>query len=212
MSETPVQFSHLVSVYLPIAGVVFGIVVVALIVVLVRFRYRSGRAPSRRSEANRLELAYVLLLAVVVGVLVTVTFRSESQVDAVSASPALRVTAIGSDWRWRFEYPGLGIDQVGQGETPTALYVPAGRPVEFDLTSLDVIHAFYVPDEDFQRAAIPKIVNRFDLVFPTPGVEHGECNEYCGIGHTLMRFEVHVLTAAKFATWVSECRQQGGGR
>lgn len=210
MSETRHQFSHLLGVYLPIAIAVFVIVVLALGFVVMRFRVRSGRTVSRRSQAPRLELGYVLAIAVVVAVLVTVTFRSESRVDAVAAAPALRVAAIGSDWRWRFDYPALGIAQLGQGQQPTDLYVPAGRTIEFDLTSLDVIHAFYVPDEDFQRAAIPKIVNRFDLVFPKPGIERGECNEFCGIGHTQMRFAVHVLTAQQFATWVSQ--RQGRAR
>lgn len=210
MSETRHQFGHVLSVYLPVAGVVFGLVVVALAYVVVRFRYRPERLVSRRSEANRLELAYVLVIAVVVVVLVAVTFTAESRTDALAESPALRIDVVAGDWRWRFYYPQQQVSQLGQGQAPTTLYVPARRTIEFDVTSSDVIHAFFIPDEDFQEAAIPKIINRFDLVFPHPGLEAGECNEYCGIGHTQMRFEVHVLTASQFATWV-DARQHAGG-
>ncbi|MHB8533020.1 MAG: cytochrome c oxidase subunit II, partial [Solirubrobacteraceae bacterium] len=168
MSGTRKEFSHLVGVYLPIAVAVFAIVLAVLAFVLVRFRHRAGRPVSKRSDAPRAEIAYVLMLAAIVVVLVVVTFRGESRVDAVAASPALRITATGSDWRWRFDYPAQGITELGHGEAPTDLFVPAGETIEFDLSSLDVLHAFYIPYERFQRAAIPKIVNRFDLVFPEP--------------------------------------------
>jgi cytochrome c oxidase subunit 2 len=202
--ETRHEFRGLVGVYLPIAFAVFLIVVGALALVIARFRHRPGRPVSPRTSAPRLELAYVIVVGLIAAGLVGVTFRSESRVDALAASPALRISATGSDWLWSFYYPEQRIDEAGRDEAPTELYVPAGQTIEFDLTSLDVIHAFYIPDEDYQRAAIPKIVNRFDLVFPTPGVEmSGYCNEFCGIGHTEMRFEVHVLAPAKFAAWAS---------
>lgn len=213
MIETRSQFSDLLNVYLPTAVAVFAIVVLALAFVLVRFRHRPGRIVSERNDAPRAELAYVLFLAAIVVVLVVVTFRHESRVDALAASPALRVTVIGSDWRWRFDYPKQGITQLGHGPTPADLFVPAGETIEFDLTSLDVIHAFYIPYERFQRAAIPNIVNRFDLVFPKPGVQtSGYCNEFCGLGHTRMRFQVHVLAPRAFAAWVTEQQRQGASR
>ncbi|HWH10961.1 MAG TPA: cytochrome c oxidase subunit II [Solirubrobacteraceae bacterium] len=204
MVETRHEFRALLGVYAPIAVGVFLIVVATLGFVVVRFRHRPGRVVSKRSTAPRLELLYVLVLAGIATFLVVITFRTESRVDALAASPALRIAATGSDWRWSFYYPAQGIDEVGRGQGPTELYVPADRTIEFDLTSLDVIHAFYIPYEDYQRAAIPRIVNRFDLVFPKPGVQtSGYCNEYCGIGHTAMRFEIHVLTPTAFAAWVS---------
>jgi cytochrome c oxidase subunit 2 len=198
------------GVYAPIAVAVFLIVVSALVFVVVRFRHRAGRPISKRSSAPRLEILYVLALAAIATFLVAITFATESRVDALAATPAVRISATGSDWRWSFHYPALGIDEVGRDQTPTDLYVPADRTIEFDLTSLDVIHAFYVPSEAYQRAAIPKIVNRFDLVFPKPGVQtSGYCNEFCGIGHTEMRFQVHVLTPTAFAAWVAGQQRSG---
>jgi cytochrome c oxidase subunit 2 len=207
--STRTEFTDLLNVYLPVAVAVFVVIVLALAFVVVRFRHRAGRAVSERNDAPRAELAYVLVLAAIVAVLVVITFRGESHVDALAASPALRISATGSDWRWRFDYPAQGISEPGRGQAPTDLFVPAGRTIEFDLSSLDVIHAFYIPYERFQRAAIPRIVNRFDLVFPTPGVVlSGSCNEFCGIGHTQMRFTVHVLSPAAFAAWVTERKRQ----
>jgi cytochrome c oxidase subunit 2 len=207
------QFQHLMSLYVAIGVGVFLIVVGLMAFVVVRFRARPGRVSSPRSDAPRLELVYVAVLAAIVVVLLAATYSTESSVDAVAASPALRIDAIASDWRWRFVYPGQGISEVGDGEIPTDLYVPAGETVEFDLSSLDVLHAFYLPYERFQRQATPMLTSRFDLVFPTPGVQtSGYCNEFCGIGHTQMRFEVHVLTPQAFAAWVAQQRREGGTR
>ena len=212
MVATRHEFRALIGVYAPIAVAVFLIVVSTLAFVVVRYRQRAGRPISTRSAAPRVEALYVLGLAAIAAFLVTITFSTESRVDALAASPALRISATASDWRWSFYYPALGITEVGRDDAPTDLYVPADRTIEFDLTSLDVIHAFYVPYEDYQRAAIPKILNRFDLVFPKPGVQtSGYCNEFCGIGHTEMRFEVHVLTATAFAAWVASRHTLGAG-
>ncbi|MGI8430445.1 MAG: hypothetical protein ACR2OB_14355 [Solirubrobacteraceae bacterium] len=211
MAQSRRVFSGLLGVYLPIAIVVFVLVLLALAFALVRYRAAPGRQVSGRDDAPRSELAYVLGITATVIVLVILTFRGESHVDALAASPALKITATGSDWRWRFDYPGLGVTELGHGQQPTPLYVPADRTIEFDLSSLDVLHAFYIPYERFQRAAIPKVVNRFDLVFPTAGVQtDGLCNEFCGVGHTQMRFAVHVLSAQQFAAWVNRRRSRGG--
>ncbi len=136
------QFQHLMGLYVPIGVGVFVIVVGLMAFVVVRFRARPGRVPSQRSDAPRLELLYVAVIAAVVVLLLAATYSTESSVDAIAATPALRINAIASDWRWRFDYPQQGISEIGQGEAPTDLYVPAGQTVEFDLSSLDVLHAF----------------------------------------------------------------------
>lgn len=211
--DTREQFRHLLGLYAPIGGAVFVVVVLVLGVVVVRFRGRSEQAISRRTDAPAAEVLYVLGVAVVVAVLLAATYRAESRVDALTAKPALRVDAVASDWRWRFDYPQQGLSEAGQGNGPSELVLPAGETIEFDLSSLDVLHAFDVPYERFQRQAIPGTVNRFDLVFPTAGVQtNGYCNELCGVGHTAMAFEVRVVTPHAFAAWVAEHQGQAGAR
>ncbi len=215
--DTHRQFGHLAALYGAV-GVAVLVLVAALVgFVVVRFRARPGRpvASSRRSDAPRAELAYVLGLALIVVILLLANYRVESRVDRLASSPALRIDALASDWRWRFAYPGQGVTQVGSGTAPADLFVPADTTIEFHLTSADVIHAFYIAAESFQRQAIPRIDNRFDLVFRHPGTETtGACNEYCGVGHTQMHFEVHVLTPSAFAAWLTTASRaqtlQGG--
>ncbi len=205
------QFEHLFRLYAWIGGAVFVIVVAVLVIAVIRYRARPGRQPSRRTGAPRLESAYVVLIALIVALLLTFTYRTEARTDAVVRAPALRIRATASDWQWRFDYPSLQLTELGGGvgSAPTPLYVPSGERVEFDLTSLDVLHAFFIPAVDFQRQATPGSTTRFDLVFAHPGtLENGYCNEYCGLGHTNMRFIVHVLSPRAFAAWAATQQQQ----
>ncbi len=170
-----------------------------------RYRAREGRQPSRRSEAPVVESVYAIALVAVVAFLVHETFTTSKRVDARAGRPALVINVTASDWRWRFDYPAQRITSLQHGTQPTRLVVP----IEFRLTSLDVIHAFWVPDQRFQRDALPSRTTRFDLVFDHPGLEDsGRCNEYCGLGHGDMRFAVNALPGPQFDAWARAHRGQ----
>ena len=76
------EYGWLFSIYVPIAAVVFGLVVGAILLAVLGYRRRSRAA--RRSENNPLEGAYAVVLAGVVGFLLYLTFTAEHQVDTVA--------------------------------------------------------------------------------------------------------------------------------
>ena len=213
VAGTRSDYQGLASIYLPIGVGVFVLVIGILFVLVVRYRDRGdGRAVDRRSEAPVLEAGYVLGLACVAAVLVSLTFHVEGREDARAASPAVHVHAIAARWRWRFTYPG-GVVAAGHGGQVPTLVVPRGEPVAFRLDALDVIHAMWVPDLRFKKDAIPGHTNRFDLTFPSSGYYSGmgECSEFCGLYHAEMRFNVDVLEPAAFRAWLSR-RQRVAAR
>jgi cytochrome c oxidase subunit 2 len=217
--DTRTTYDGLARVYVPVAVAVFVLVVGVLAVVLVRDRARPGRSPSRTSQAPRLELAYVALIAAVVGVLVWRTFDAVSAEGTVApaAGPgaaAVTVHAVAARWVWRFEYPG-GVVQQGAmdkgaaPERPAVLVVPAASAVRIELTSLDVVHAFWIPGTDFKYDALPGRTNTFDVLF-RPGVTYDDarCSEFCGQYHTQMTFRVRVLAPAAFRSWLRRAQQR----
>jgi cytochrome c oxidase subunit 2 len=208
--DTRSEFAGLSTTYLLIAIGVVALVWLALAAIVVRWRARPGehRAPVGRTSNAPLEVGYVVVLTCVAALLVTLTFRTESKVDAVSSHPALRVHVIAAKWRWRFEYPG-GVVQDGANDRPSTLVVPTRETVGFALDALDVIHAFWIPDLRFKRDAIPGRTNRFDLDFPRAGYFPGAgvCSEFCGLLHSQMRFNVRALPPAAFRAWLR--RRQG---
>jgi cytochrome c oxidase subunit 2 len=187
--------------------------VLTLVVILVRDRAREGGPPpSARSSAVRLEIGYAVLLALVAAFLVWRSFDAVHRVNqtVARAAPApgagsagLTVGLQAAKWNWRFTYPG-GVVEQGEGPArlPT-LVVPAGQPVRFRLTSVDVVHAFWIPEARFKYDAIPGRTNTFDLRFDA-GIDYRDdrCSEFCGQYHEQMRFRVAVKAPAAFRAWL----------
>ncbi len=102
MPNTKHAYEHVWGIYLPIAILVFAIVLGALVVLVAAGARRSR--PGRRSEALAVEIGYVLALAGVTAFLVWVTFRAETPIDRLVAHPSVRIKVIAAQWSWRFIY------------------------------------------------------------------------------------------------------------
>jgi cytochrome c oxidase subunit 2 len=188
-----------------IASVVFGLVVLAMAVALALGwrRRRRGQPASRRAEANRLEIGYVSVLAIVVAFLVTTGFMANAR-DFSDPRPAVAVRVTGYQWCWRFDYEGtpVTVDGQCQGGRPPVLVVPAGEPVRLDVTSADVVHAFWVPYLRVKTYAYPDHTGSFTVTIPRPGQWIGRCAQLCGLYHYDMDFYVRAVTPAAFRTFL----------
>jgi cytochrome c oxidase subunit 2 len=193
-------YDDLAALYVPIAVVVFVLVTLAVIVFVWRGRRRDS--PRGRDENNGAELVYVAVLAVVVAVLLGFTYRAMNRENARASGPPLVIRVTAAKWDWRFQYPGGHVETGSPNGAPAQLTVPAGRQIEFDATSVDVIHGFWVPALKFQRELIPGRTTTFRLVFPRPGfTSSGTCSFYCGLEHARMRFAIRVLSASEYDAW-----------
>jgi cytochrome c oxidase subunit 2 len=210
--DTRNAFSSLFDLYVPIAAGVFAIVVLALALILIRDRARPGQHPSRQASAPRVELAYVVALSLVAAFLVWRSFDGVHRVDGVTAHAApapgagpagLTVGLVAAKWNWRFVYPGGVVEQgAGRDHLPT-LVVPAGQPVRFRLTTLDVVHAFWIPAARYKYDAVPGRANVFDMTFDAAvHYTDNRCSEYCGQYHDQMQFLVSVRPPAAFRAWL----------
>ncbi len=117
------------------------------------------------------------------------------------------VTATGYQWWFKFEYPKEQIDGVGPLVTGNELVIPAGRPVVIQLRTVDVIHSFWVPKLAGKVDMIPNRGNHLWLQADEPGYFWGQCAEYCGDSHAVMRFRVIALSEKDFADWVAGQKQ-----
>jgi cytochrome c oxidase subunit 2 len=119
---------------------------------------------------------------------------------AAATSPALRVAVSGEMWWWRVAYLNGRDNPVLEANE---IRIPVGRPVEFTLTSPDVIHSFWVPNLSGKLDMIPGRTNVLRLTADRPGVYRGQCAEYCGGAHALMAFEVIAMPAEAFDAWLA---------
>jgi len=210
-----------------IAAIVVGVIVAALIVWSVfRYRKRSEEMPRQFQYHIPLEITYIIIPVIMVLILFAFTFVTENRVDAIAASPAVKVHVTAFQWGWRYQYPGnvtvTGVttedpDPVGLNGAQCApavdclgpgLIVPAGQTTQITLNSQDVIHGFYVPQFNFSRYAQPGVTNVFDLTVQHAGIYRAQCTQLCGLYHSLMFFHVVALPPAQFRAWLSS--QEGG--
>jgi len=107
----------------------------------------------------------------------------------------LQVQVIGQQWLFTYRYPQYG------GFETTDLVLPAGQPVQFNVTSLDVIHSFWAYQLGVKADANPQVNN---IAYTTP--EHTgqftvRCAELCGLWHGAMYDYGRVLSVAAFRSW-----------
>ncbi len=104
-------------------------------------------------------------------------------------------------WWWRVRY----LEPTGtQVELANEIRLPVGQPVEFNLASDDVIHAFWIPSLGGKVDMIPGRETRLTLEPTKVGVYRGACAEYCGGSHALMNFDVVVMEAEEFEHWLNQ--------
>jgi cytochrome c oxidase subunit 2 len=209
--DTRSQYQHVFDIYVPIGIGVFALFVLATLLAVIIYRRRPPERAARWYEHDRLEAGYALLLSCVVAFLLYVTLTAEHRVDTVSARerPQLVVNVTGSKWEWHFNYPAYGIDLYTGTVGHQDLVVPTGETVRFRLASLDVIHAFWVPQLRYKHDLIPGSVQNSTLTFSRSGLFAGQCAEFCGLFHSTMVFNVRALSAAEFTAWAQ--RQQAAG-
>lgn len=191
-----------------VAAIVYGLIAYSAI------RYRSrGRTDVIREPREHpwLEITYTIVPVAIVAFLWFISWRTNDDVTAVRPDPDVTVAVEAYSWGWRFEYPDLGVTVVSQPGGPVPeVVLPLGRTTTISLTSLDVIHAWYVPEFLYKHDAIPHRIARFDITPERTGVFGAACAEFCGLNHAYMRFAVRVVPPDEFESWALETAAEQG--
>lgn len=180
------------------ATVVFVVVEVILIVAIVRYRRRPGTPEPKHVHGNTLmEITWTVLPLVVLGIIAVPTVRYIWKYQAPAPADALKVQVIGHQWWWEFKYPQYNVS------TANEVYLQAGRAVEFELRTVDVLHSFWIPALGGKRDLINNKTNVLWFTPDSTGEQAfiGSCNEYCGDSHANMRFRAYTVNAANFESW-----------
>jgi cytochrome c oxidase subunit II len=129
-------------------------------------------------------------IAAVVAILIFVGAASwdvERIIEEVPAD-AETIKVIGQQWFWSFEHAD-GTKEVNE------LHVQKDKPYRFEITSLDVNHAFNVPDWTLMIDAVPGRINTLWNMFTEDGEFLIQCREYCGFSHYNMKAKLFVEPA-----------------
>jgi cytochrome c oxidase subunit 2 len=146
-------------------------------------------------------LVSLLLLAVL---LVASVATGQGLSDFAPPRP-LRVKVTAYQWWWKIEYPGDA--PADWAVTANELHVPAGRPVELELVSGDVIHSFWIPNLDGKHDLIPGHTVKTTIMADFPGEYGGRCAEFCGAQHAHMDLLLVAQPPSEFEAWLATQRQ-----
>jgi len=200
-----------------LAAMIVGVLVWGLIIfVAIRYRRRSDDEIPVQTRYN-LPMEILYTIAPVVVVLVFFKFVIDVQEDVTEEVDAQHTIAVvGQQWSWTFNYVEdealdgqTSVFQVGTpAEIPT-LYLPVGESVRFELSSQDVVHAFWVPAFSYKMDIIPGKLNAFTMTPEREGTYMGKCTEFCGTYHSRMLFNVEVVSPEEYADHLAELEEQG---
>jgi cytochrome c oxidase subunit II len=182
-------------------GVGVGLLVTGLLVyIVIRFRWKPGMGePEQVHGSTRLELAWTIFPALLLAIIAVPTVRVIFQTQDDPPADALTIDVIGNQWWWEFRYPLENGDTV---ITANEIHIPVGRPVHLRLTSADVIHNFWVPALFGKRYNIPNRINHIIFTAHEPGMYLGQCAEFCGESHALMKKRMIAHPAGGFEEWL----------
>lgn len=124
-----------------------------------------------------------------------------------SGSNYLQVQVIGQQWSFTYRYPQFG------GMETTQLILPVNRPIQFNVTSLDVIHSFWPYLLGVKADANPGVNNVAYTTVKQTGKFVVRCNELCGLWHGAMYDYGRVVSPTGFQAWAqaTELAEQRAG-
>jgi cytochrome c oxidase subunit II len=129
-------------------------------------------------------------------------FYQETTAAATSNTLVVQVTA--QQWQWTFNYPQYNAASSGA----QVIELPVNRPVQFTVTSEDVLHGFAIRDLGVRVDANPGELTSTSVVTPTRiGSYAVQCVELCGLYHSYMWEAVNVVSVDTFNSWI---QSQGG--
>lgn len=112
----------------------------------------------------------------------------------------IEIEVVALNWKWMFIYPQYGVATVNEAA------VPVDRPINFRLTSQNVMNAFYVPALAGMIYAMPGMQSQLHAVMNFPGDYEGFSANYSGAGFSGMRFRFHGMDTEGFDAWIEGVR------
>lgn len=210
-----------------LSAIVFVLVEGLLVVTAIRFRRtpRNDGMPVQVHGNNTAELAWTVIPALLIAAIFAMSvntygsltawgsggnlvphvhaigdINTQARVDRAQKVD-LVIKATGRQWFWQYAYPDPSVTSDSNNNAP--LIIPAGRNVRLDLTSADVVHAWWTPALGTMIYVNPGEIS-YIWINAAPGEYWGQCNAFCGVAHANMLSLVKVVPADEFDKWYKE--------
>jgi cytochrome c oxidase subunit 2 len=188
---------------------------------IIVYRRRKGEVglPAQMRYNNPIEALFTVVPLIVVIGFFAFTARDMRVIEAPN-NPEVTVEVIGKQWSWDFNYTQANVYDTGiqsqynggEGDNlkdlPT-LYLPVNKRVEIVLNSRDVIHSFWVIDFLYKKDMLPGKTNHMYFTPTKEGDYMGKCAELCGEYHSMMLFNVKVVSQSEYEKHLLDLQAAG---
>lgn len=187
---------------------VFTFVVAGLLYSILRFRHSGDQPEDGPPITTNKPVTWIWMLitsALAVFVIFNPGMKGVKELTA-DQNEDLVVRVEAKKWSWTFTYPEQDVVLIDANE----LVLPVDQRVRFEVTSLDVIHSFWIPAFRMKTDAVP---GHTGILYVTPNKTgtydddfnlRVQCAELCGTGHARMRVSLKILTQEEFASWLAD--------
>jgi len=203
----------LLWIIVPITLFVMGL----LAWIIIKYRAKANPTPAKFSHNTTLE---VIWTAIPVAILIFIAVFSFPLLYFQDEIPEADMTikATGYQWYWGYEYPDHGVEEYASTMVAEAdlregqprnlavdqpIVVPVNTTVRLQVVAADVIHNWAMPAFGTKMDAIPGRINETWFRVEQEGTYYGQCSELCGVRHSFMPIEVHVVSQDVFDRWIA---------
>lgn len=207
-----------------------GLIVWVLIIwSAVMYRRRKGQTglPIQLRYNMPVEIFYTVVPLILVLGFFAFTAKDQAAIEKPYTHPDATIHVYGKRWAWDFNYintndpsksvytQGIQAQELQNGtgaiktnELPT-LYLPQGKKVRIELSSRDVNHSFWIIDFLYKKDMIPGRLNDEYVIPEKLGTYAGKCAELCGEYHSMMLFQVKVVTPQQYDAYLASLKKEG---
>jgi cytochrome c oxidase subunit II len=211
---------------LAIAGIVFVLVEGGIVLLAIKFRHRKGqeRMPSQLHGNTRLEVGWTIVPAVILAIVIVPAISLIWKLSVIPPG-SMQIKVEGYQWWWGYQYldEDMKVDYGSKGPITVAdvLVVPTDTTINLQLVSAggligdpnpdhQVIHSFWAPRLFGKQDVVPGGSGEDNhIVFSAweAGTYYGQCAEFCGLQHGMMKFRIVALDPPDWQAWVTAQKQ-----
>lgn len=166
-----------INITLFFTGIVFVVTQALLFYFVYKYHYRKNRKAYFFADDNRLEIAWTVVPAIVLTVLVGLGIQKWFKIFSPVPKEAINIEVTGKQFAWVIRYPGadrqlgtrdftlvnaeneLGVNWNQKASQDDILadeiVLPVNTPISVNVGALDVIHDFYLPEFRLMIDAVP---------------------------------------------------------
>jgi len=218
-------------VLLAVGVLTWGLTIWAAVV----YRRRKGQTglPVQMRYNMPIEIFYTIVPLILVLGFFAFTAKDQAAIEARFDTPEVKVQVFGKQWAWDFNYLGgetesgeaieggayeQGVQAVDDPDGPQGsidkdklptLYLPVNTKVELELNTRDTLHSFWVVDFLYKKDLISGKTNYMTFIPEKEGTYMGKCAELCGEYHSLMLFQVKVVSIDEYNAYIESQKAAG---